>query len=77
MIRIFNMFFDTGSFLTEMKQAGGFTCITHCELGRHADKAHEQAGNAVTVNVGHAPELCLKAAHRAAVGPTRARKECT
>lgn len=70
MMRFFDMFSGIGGFRAGLERAGGFTCISHCEIDKHA-------GNAVTVNVVHAIGLHLKTTHKAVVGATGAEKEAT
>lgn len=43
MIRFFDMFSGIGGFRAGLERAGGFTCVGHCEINKHADKAYRAA----------------------------------
>ena len=43
MIRFFDMFSGIGGFRAGLERAGGFTCVGHCEIDRHADRAYRAA----------------------------------
>lgn len=44
-IRFFDMFSGIGGFRAGLERAGGFTCIGHCEIDKHAEKAYRAAYN--------------------------------
>lgn len=44
-IRYFDMFAGIGGFRAGLERAGGFTCIGHCEIDRHADRAYRSIHN--------------------------------
>ena len=44
-IRFFDMFAGIGGFRAGLERAGGYTCIGHCEIDRHADKAYRSVHN--------------------------------
>ena len=43
LIRYFDMFAGIGGFRAGLERAGGFTCVGHCEINKHADKAYRAA----------------------------------
>ncbi len=44
-IQFFDMFSGIGGFRAGLERAGGFTCIGHCEIDRHAERAYRAAHN--------------------------------
>ncbi len=44
-IRFFDMFAGVGGFRAGLERAGGYTCIGHCEIDKHADKAYRAIHN--------------------------------
>lgn len=44
-IRFFDMFAGIGGFRAGLERAGGFDCIGHCEIDRHADRAYRAIHN--------------------------------
>lgn len=44
-IRFFDIFSGIGGFRAGLERAGGFTCIGHCEIDKHAEKAYRAAHN--------------------------------
>lgn len=68
-IRYFDMFAGIGGFRAGLERAGGFACIGHCEIDRHADRAyraiHNIEGNEVfyedarTINPKEMPDFDL------------------
>lgn len=44
-IRFFDMFAGIGGFRAGLERAGGFTCIGHCEIDKHAEKAYQAIHN--------------------------------
>lgn len=44
-IRFFDMFAGIGGFRAGLERAGGFTCIGHCEIDKHAEKAYRAIHN--------------------------------
>lgn len=44
-IRFFDMFAGIGGFRAGLERAGGFTCVGHCEIDRHAEKAYRAIHN--------------------------------
>lgn len=44
-IRFFDMFAGIGGFRAGLERAGGYTCIGHCEIDKHADKAYRSVYN--------------------------------
>lgn len=40
MIRFFDMFAGVGGFRAGLERAGGYSCIGHCEIDKHADAAY-------------------------------------
>ena len=69
MIRFFDMFSGIGGFRAGLERAGGFTCIGHCEIDKHADKAYQTVHNvkesevfyedATQINTGTMPDFDL------------------
>lgn len=69
MIRFFDMFSGIGGFWAGLERAGGFTCVGHCEIDKHADKAYRAAhnikesevfyDNATTIDPGAMPDFDL------------------
>ena len=69
MLRFFDMFSGIGGFRAGLERAGGFTCIGHCEIDKHADKAYRAAHNvkesevfyddAATINTDTMPDFDL------------------
>lgn len=51
MLRFFDMFSGIGGFRAGLERAGGFTCVGHCEIDKHADKAYRAAHNIKTSEV--------------------------
>lgn len=45
MIRFFDMFAGVGGFRAGLERAGGFACVGHCEIDRHAEKAYRTLYN--------------------------------
>ena len=45
MITFFDMFAGIGGFRAGLERAGGFRCIGHCEIDKHADRAYRAAHN--------------------------------
>lgn len=45
MIKFFDMFAGIGGFRAGLERAGGFTCIGHCEIDKHAEKAYRAIHN--------------------------------
>ena len=45
MIRFFDMFAGIGGFRAGLERAGGFACIGHCEIDKHAEKAYRAIHN--------------------------------
>ena len=43
MIRYFDMFAGVGGFRAGLTQAGGFTCIGHCEIDKYANSSYMAA----------------------------------
>lgn len=68
-IRFFDMFAGIGGFRAGLERAGGFTCIGHCEIDRHAEKAYRAVHNvkesevyyedARTIDTGSMPDFDL------------------
>lgn len=50
-IRFFDMFAGIGGFRAGLERAGGFTCIGHCEIDKHADRAYRAVHNVKTSEV--------------------------
>lgn len=44
-IRFFDMFAGIGGFRAGLERAGDFTCIGHCEIDKHAEKAYRAIHN--------------------------------
>ncbi|MEY8392577.1 DNA (cytosine-5-)-methyltransferase [Lachnospiraceae bacterium 45-W7] len=44
-ITFFDMFSGVGGFRAGLERAGGFTCIGHCEIDKHADRAYRAVHN--------------------------------
>ena len=44
-IRFFDMFAGIGGFRAGLERTGGFTCIGHCEIDKHADRAYRAVYN--------------------------------
>ena len=44
-IKFFDMFAGIGGFRAGLERAGGYTCIGHCEIDKHADKAYRAIHN--------------------------------
>ena len=69
MIRFFDMFSGIGGFRAGLERAGGFTCVGHCEIDKHADKAYRAAhpikesevfyDDATTIDPGTMPDFDL------------------
>jgi DNA (cytosine-5)-methyltransferase 1 len=45
MIRFFDMFSGIGGFRAGLERAGGFECVGHCEIDKHADRAYRSVYN--------------------------------
>ncbi len=45
MINFFDMFAGVGGFRAGLERAGGFECIGHCEIDKHADRAYRSLYN--------------------------------
>lgn len=45
MIRFFDMFAGIGGFRAGLERAGGFTCIGHSEIDKHANRAYRAIHN--------------------------------
>lgn len=45
MIRFFDMFAGIGGFRAGLTRAGGYECIGHCEIDKHADRAYRSVHN--------------------------------
>ncbi|MFT9117086.1 MAG: DNA (cytosine-5-)-methyltransferase [Sporolactobacillus sp.] len=45
MIRFFDMFSGIGGFRAGLERAGGFECVGHCEIDKHADAAYRAVHN--------------------------------
>lgn len=45
MIRFFDMFSGIGGFRAGLERAGGFECVGHCEIDKHADAAYRTLHN--------------------------------
>lgn len=68
-LRFFDMFSGIGGFRAGLERAGGYTCIGHCEIDKHADKAYRAAFNvkesevfyedATKINAEEMPEFDL------------------
>jgi DNA (cytosine-5)-methyltransferase 1 len=44
-IRFFDMFAGIGGFRAGLERAGGYKCIGHCEIDKHADRAYRRLHN--------------------------------
>ena len=42
-IRFFDMFSGVGGFRAGLERAGGYECIGHCEIDKHAERAYRAA----------------------------------
>ena len=40
MIKFVDMFSGIGGFREGLSRAGGFTCVGHCEIDKHADRSY-------------------------------------
>ncbi len=68
-IKFFDMFSGIGGFRAGLERAGGFACIGHCEIDKHAEKAYRAVHNikesevyyedARTINAGAMPDFDL------------------
>ncbi len=68
-IRFFDMFAGIGGFRAGLERAGGFTCVGHCEIDKHADRAYRAIhnikpneifyDNATTINPKTMPDFDL------------------
>ncbi len=68
-IRFFDMFAGIGGFRAGLERAGGFTCIGHSEIDKHADKAYRNMHtinpkevyyeDATTINAEEMPDFDL------------------
>ena len=45
MIKFFDMFSGVGGFRAGLQRAGGFECVGHCEIDKHADLAYRAIHN--------------------------------
>ena len=45
MIRFFDMFAGIGGFRAGLERAGGYECVGHCEIDKHADAAYRRVHN--------------------------------
>lgn len=69
MIRFFDMFSGIGGFRAGLERAGGYKCIGHCEIDKHADTAYRAVHNvnesevfyedATTIDTDTMPEFDL------------------
>lgn len=69
MIRFFDMFSGIGGFRAGLERAGGFECVGHCEIDKHADAAYRALHNvkeseiyyddATTIDTNTLPEFDL------------------
>ncbi|WP_353852945.1 DNA (cytosine-5-)-methyltransferase [Dehalobacter restrictus] len=69
MIRFFDMFSGIGGFRAGLEKAGGFKCVGHCEIDKHADAAYRVLHNvkeseiyytdATTIDTDTLPEFDL------------------
>lgn len=69
MIRFFDMFSGIGGFRAGLERAGGFECVGHCEIDKHADAAYRALHNvkeseiyfndATTIDTDTMPEFDL------------------
>ena len=44
-IRFFDMFAGVGGFRAGLERAGGYECVGHCEIDKHADRAYRAVHN--------------------------------
>ena len=69
MIKFFDMFAGIGGFRAGLERAGGFKCIGHCEIDKHANAAYHAVhkieesevfyNDATTINTDNMPEFDL------------------
>ena len=52
-IRFFDMFSGIGGFRAGLERAGGFTCIGHSEIDKHAEKAYRAVHNVKEIGRAH------------------------
>jgi DNA (cytosine-5)-methyltransferase 1 len=45
MIKFFDMFSGVGGFRAGLERAGGYECVGHCEIDKHADRAYRSVHN--------------------------------
>ena len=45
MIRFFDMFAGVGGFRAGLERVGGYECVGHCEIDKHADAAYRAVHN--------------------------------
>ena len=45
MIKFFDMFAGIGGFRAGLERAGGYECVGHCEIDKHADAAYRRLFN--------------------------------
>ena len=67
MIKYFDMFAGIGGFRAGLERAGGFECVGHCEIDKHADRAYRTVHNikesevfyddATTIDTDNMPEF--------------------
>lgn len=50
-IRFFDMFAGIGGFRAGLERAGGFTCVGHCEIDEHADRAYRAIHNIKPIEI--------------------------
>ena len=60
-IRFFDMFSGIGGFRAGLERAGGFTCIGHCEIDKHAEKAYRAIHNVKENEVYYEDARTIKA----------------
>ena len=68
-IKFFDMFSGIGGFRAGLERAGGYACIGHCEIDKHADRAYRAVHNvkesevfyedATTINPEEMPQFDL------------------
>jgi len=68
-IRFFDMFAGVGGFRAGLERAGGYKCIGHCEIDKHADAAYRRLHNtkesevfyedATSINADNMPDFDL------------------
>ena len=46
-ITFFDMFAGIGGFRAGLERAGGYECIGHCEMDKHADAAYRRLFNII------------------------------